>query len=448
MNDLSVLLLLAGALSAAAPVLAADDDVRCHRGAYRLNDGTIVDISPVSDAGKLRWRLVDGRSGLLTRNDNGGGWRSTLGWSERADGVTVAFGETCAAGTIRFDGQDGHKLQFDITDTTFAGNGVTLRGRLVLPRGEGKVPVAVQVHGSEDYSAVDLSYAQNLFPAHGVGVFVYDKRGTGESTGTYTQDFHLLSDDARAALLTAKKLAGERVAKIGFQGGSQAGWIAPLAASKTPPAQFVLVGYGLADTPLSEDRDQVMLDLRNAGYGDEVLAKAREVTDAAGVVVASRGARGWDEFAAVKAKYGQEPWWNAMKGEFTGALAQHTREQIEAMAPKMEKGTTWDYDPMPVLRKLDVPLLWILAGADLEAPPVETRRRLLALAKDGRPISVVEFPDTDHGILEFETGDDGSRTMTRYADGYFRLQIDWLKTGRLASPPYGNAQLLAISTRR
>src|SRR3546814_5124285 len=97
---------------------------------------------------------------------------------------------------------------------------------------------------------------QYLLPAQGVGVFVYDKRGTGRSTGSYTQDFHLLAGDARAALVEALRLAGERAGRFGFHGGSQAGWVAPLAASKTPQAQFVLVGYGMATGPLAEDRSE------------------------------------------------------------------------------------------------------------------------------------------------------------------------------------------------
>ncbi|PPJ44707.1 alpha/beta hydrolase, partial [Rhizobium sp. KAs_5_22] len=95
--------------------------------------------------------------------------------------------------------------------------------------------------------------------------FVYDKRGTGGSSGKYTQNFHELSDDAGAALREALRVGGARVGRIGYLGGSQGGWVAPLAASKTPQAQFVEVGFGLADGVLAEDRDQVVLDLRAAG---------------------------------------------------------------------------------------------------------------------------------------------------------------------------------------
>src|SRR3546814_16570997 len=87
---------------------------------------------------------------------------------------------------------------------------------------------------------------QYLLPEQGVGVFVYDKRGTGRSTGSYTQDFHLLAGDARAALVEALPLARERAGRLGFHGGSQAGWVAPLAASTQPGSEERSEGTAVA----------------------------------------------------------------------------------------------------------------------------------------------------------------------------------------------------------
>lgn len=427
------------ALVLSACTSARSPTIDCHIDAYRLADGTIVDIAPVSDPGRLRWRLPDGRTGRLAQAGDGT-WTSTLGWTDRPDGVRVEFGE-CGAGRIAYDGREGDRLQFDVTDTTFEGAGVTLAGRLVLPRGNGPTPIVVEVHGSEDYSALVFNNRQRMFPAHGIGVFVYDKRGTGGSSGRYTQDFELLASDAVAALREARRLAGARAGRVGFGGGSQAGWVAPLAASKTK-AVFVAIGYGLADSPLAEDRDEVMRELRAAGHGPEVLAKAREVTDATGEVIASGFKQGFDRLDAVREKYEGEPWWQDLGGEFTGELVQHSALALRLVGPMYDQGTSWRYDTMPTLRGLQAPQLWVLAGADSSAPPEETRRRLLALAAEGRPITVAEFPDTDHGIVEFETAADGTRIETRVADGYFRLLVDWITNGRLDHAPYGKAKLL------
>lgn len=447
--------ILFAATAGAAEKTAAPD---CHAGAYRLDNGSIVDVMP-AQPGTLRWRRLNGRTGQLTWQD--GSWRSTLGWTGRPNGTTVSFGG-CGEGRIVFDGQPGRALQFDVTNTTFVSHGLTLRGRLVLPRGEGPVPIVVEVHGSENYSGVDRYHVQNMFPANGIGVFVYDKRGTGGSQGKYTQDFDVLSDDAVAAMAHAYQLAGRRVSRIGFHGGSQAGWVAPLAASKSAQAQFVAVNFGMAVTPLDEDSGQVELDLRKAGYGNDVVAASREITDAAAEVVTSHGQRGWERVEQAKAKYAREPWWPKIQGEFTGTIIHHTRQEIEAKAAELDQGTSWTYDPMPVLRNLGKPQLWVLAGADREAPPAETRRRLRKLANEGVDLTLAEFPNTDHGIYEFETQPNGERVETRAAEGYYRMQIDWIKTGRIRagqtnagqvmlgrwkSRPYGNAEILALSTR-
>jgi len=441
---LSAALFAAAAVHAAesqpAPAAGKGPDLSCHVGAYRLDDGRALALGRIDDPAALRWRLLDGRTGKLTNKD--GALVSTLGWSDRADGVKVELGG-CGEGIV-FDGHRGERLKFDIVETTFEGAGVKLRGRLVLPAGQDKVPVAVMVHGSENYSGVDLYYQQHLFPAEGVGVFVYDKRGTGGSSGKYTQNFHQLSDDAGAALREALRAGGARVGRIGFLGGSQGGWVAPLAASKTPQAQFVEVGFGLADGVLAEDRDQVVLDLRAAGFGDATtLRKARELTDATGLIASTDGKRGWKELDAVRAKYAKEPWWKAVKGEYSGLIANHTPAEVAAEAAKYDYEVSWDYDPMPVLRTLKTPQLWMLGGDDIEAPSEETQKRLTALGRAGRPITSVVFPQADHGILEFEKDAKGERQHTRTAEGYVRMQLDWIKRGTLDGWPYGSAKQLA-----
>ncbi|BDU18443.1 alpha/beta hydrolase family protein [Lysobacter auxotrophicus] len=416
-----------------------DPRMACHVGVYRLDDGRLVDIAPMSEPG-LRWRAMDGRTGKIVQ-DAAGNWSGTVGWSDHADKTPVSLG-TCEKPAMTFEGQRGTKLEFEAVETRFQGNGETLAGRLVMPPGDGPVPIAVMVHGSEGYSARTFNAFQRIFPAQGIGVFVYDKRGSGDSTGRYTQDFHLLADDAAAALKEARRLAGKRAGRVGFSGGSQAGWIEPLAAQRSDP-DFVAVSYGLADSPLAEDRDQVQLDLIKAGFSGDALAKAREVTDATGEVIASGFKDGYDRLEALKAKYGKEPWWGAMQGEFTGDIVRHSPTMLRLVGPFHDEGTTWRHDPMPPLRAVKVPLLWILAGADKEAPPEETRRRLLSVAKTNPNVEVVEFPGTDHGIIEFETAADGERTSLRYADGYYAMLVDWIRDGALKPVAYGNAERLA-----
>ena len=431
--------LVASAAASAQP--AADAAPACHVATYRLADGRLVDVAP-EGAESLRWRMLDGRVGRLGRA--GDGWASTLGWTSDPDGVAVSFGP-CGSGRIAFAGVAGQAVPLEIRETRFTSGGQTLAGRLVLPRGRGRVPVMVVGHGSEKSSALVNVFRQRLYPASGVGVFVFDKRGTGSSTGAYTQDFEVLAGDAAAAMREARRMAGARGSRFGFQGGSQAGWILPLAASKAP-ADFVIVGYGVAASPLVEDRTETMQDLAAAGWGPEVFAKAREVTDATGAVIASRFTSGYDRFNAVVAKYRGEPWFKDLKGEFTGEMVQATEAQLRVIGPQRDEGTSWDFDAVGSLRRLNTPLLWMIAGADTEGAGEETKETLLGLKAEGRPITILDFPNTEHGIHEFRLSSSGVREETRYAPGYFPAELDFARRGRL-SGRYQGAQLLGAKRR-
>jgi hypothetical protein len=211
---------------------------------------------------------------------------------------------------------------------------------------------------------------------------------------------------------------------VGFEGGSQAGWIEPLAAGKAD-ADFVVVGYGLAESPLAEDREEVFDDLRRAGFGDEVIARAREITDATGRVMASDFKDGFDELDAVRAKYEKEPWYPKIKGEFTGDFLSTPNWLIKLIGPWLDVGTSWDYDPVPALRAYEKPHLWLLAGRDSSAPSANTLRILREVQATRPNLDVVMFPTADHGIIEFEEKG-GEREHTRFSEGYFRLIADWI----------------------
>jgi pimeloyl-ACP methyl ester carboxylesterase len=416
---------------------AADDLVGdCHIGAYRLGDGSLVDIG-ATDGPHLRWRREDGTTGALTRQPDGT-WTGTLGWTGRPDHTRVRFSQ-CAAGKITFDGVAGSRIPFDITNTRFQGAGVTLAGRLVLPKGHARVPIVVLVHGSEHFSALDFYDLQRMFPAMGIGVFVYDKRGTGASGGTYTQDYLLLADDAIAAVHEAKRLAGKRAGRIGYQAGSQGGWVAPLAA-KISPVDFVIVGFGLAVSPLEEDREAIAYDMQRNGYGPDVMAKAMQVADATAAILLSNFRSGYDKLEALKQRYGKEPWFKHVHGDVTFALLAMTPAQLKQQGPVLLAGVPCQYDPMPVLRNLATPQLWILGGEDADAPSAETIRRLRGLQQSGRPIALAVFPHAEHGIYEFESKPDGTRVDTRNSAGYFDMMRDYILDGTLHGT-YGEAVL-------
>ena len=410
----------------------------CHVGAYRLADSSIVDIAP-SEEDRLRWRKLDGTTGWLRKSEDDR-WTSTYGWTDRSDGKQVSF-SACDTAKIQFAGVSGRRIDFDVTETTFHSRDVDLAGRLILPKSHGRVPLVVLMHGAEPDSARDFNPLQRIFPAQGVGAFVYDKRGTGASQGQYTQDFGVLADDAVAAMREARRIAGGRVGRTGFQGGSQGGWVEPIAATRIP-VDFVIVSFGLAVTVIDEDQEEVALEMRLKGHNAEEISKALEVADAAEAVISSAFTQGFERFDVVRAKYRNEPWYKDVHGNYTYMLLPYTADELREKGKQYVFGTPWHYDPMPTLRAVQAPQLWVLGEDDLESPSAETSRRLQSLIQAGRPITLALYPHVEHGMTEYEVGPDGARVSTRYAAGYFVMLRDFAATGRLRGP-YGASVITA-----
>jgi pimeloyl-ACP methyl ester carboxylesterase len=203
----------------------------------------------------------------------------------------------------------------------------------------------------------------------------------------------------------------------------------------------VIVGFGLAVSPLDEDREAIALDMARQGYGPDVLAKAMKVADATAAIMRSDFREGYDRLDAVRKEYAGEAWFKHVHGDFSFFLLGTPTATLREKGPALLAGVPADYDPMPVLRNLDTPQLWILAADDHDAPSAETERRLRALQAKGKPITVAVFPNTEHGIYEFETKPDGTRVNTRNPEGYFAMMRDFIVHGRLDSRRYGTSTI-------
>lgn len=133
-----------------------------------------------------------------------------------------------------------------VDEVTFVSHGATLPGSIVWPEGRPVIAGVVFIHGSGE-QARNLAIARR-FADGGIAALVYDKRGVGRSGGVYEgqqsvagMNIALLADDAIAALEALAKRPGVNDAPLGLAGISQAGWIAPLAATKTDRADFLLL---------------------------------------------------------------------------------------------------------------------------------------------------------------------------------------------------------------
>jgi len=124
--------------------------------------------------------------------------------------------------------------------------GVVLAGTLYLPEGQSKgpYPVAVLITGHGPGGRGAYSEIIKRLTADGIAALEYDKRGTGQSTGTFEEDSYRLAADAAAAVRSMRHrpdIVGSRIALVGHSGG---GVIAAAVAAADPKIAAVVTLAG------------------------------------------------------------------------------------------------------------------------------------------------------------------------------------------------------------
>jgi dienelactone hydrolase len=264
--------------------------------------------------------------------------------------------------------------QFEVR---FPSRGATLSGTLTLPTGSGPSPAVAFVHGSGATKRAYLPELSAMLVHDGVAVLNYDKRGIGQSGGTYPGEsatpeaIDVLARDAEAAVRFLAAQPEINPARVGLAGHSQAGWIMPLAASRETAVHFLLTFSGPTVTAFENDVYQNL-----AGEGD----RPQTLSDA----------------------------------------------QIDAEVLRQGPG---GFDPMPSIRSLHIPALWLFGGLDKQIPTRLSVQRLDPLLRDGRhDFEVAVFPNANHALVETTSGLTSEMLKSdRFAPGLFARVGAWLR---------------------
>jgi dienelactone hydrolase len=257
-------------------------------------------------------------------------------------------------------------------EVTFRNGEVLLAGTLVLPERPGRYPAVVLTHGAGPQSRLHESSNAVWLARHGIAAVVYDKRGVGASTGEWeTASLHDLARDAVAAVAVAA--AHPEVTSVGIYGYSQGGWIAPLAATLEPRVSFVVAGGVAAVDPMRQTIHHRTQVARQEGFGADV--QERIATLWQHLYDSSFGRRERAAAAAEIAAARGEPWFAA--SGLPELDAQPTPESVREFLA---------FDPLPVWRRLRIPV-WLFWGADdIHVPVAESRARVAAaLVEGGNP---------------------------------------------------------------
>ncbi|MGC3980430.1 MAG: prolyl oligopeptidase family serine peptidase [Steroidobacteraceae bacterium] len=223
--------------------------------------------------------------------------------------------------TVRFDNQDVH-----------------LVGTLYLPEKPGKYPGMVILSASAPTPRSSDRILALPFVRRGFAVLAFDRRGIGESTGSWDavspdappRDLEPYASDAAAALEFLRKHSEIRPDAVGFIGMSKGGEYAPRAAVLSGHAAYLLTISASPATDYSIASFQMGFDTR----------------------------------------------------------------------PYLLSNGYKDFDPMTSLRALGIPSLWMLAGNDKAMPNDVTISLLDELRKSRKDVEYRVIPGASHGLID------------------------------------------------
>jgi uncharacterized protein len=248
---------------------------------------------------------------------------------------------------------------------------------LTIPPGSGRRPGLTFAHGSgmapRAFNSITALYANQL----GLVTLSCDKRGIAQSGGRYPGEFpseQAVDQYARDVAAQARFLAAQPEVdpnRVGVAGASQAGWIMPRAAVREPRIRFLI---GLVSPTLTQGEADLWADLNDQGRTPP------------------------------------------------------TRSE-EAMEAEVRRTGPSGVDPMPSIRAMRIPAIWLFGAKDRTVPSRLCVERLDPVAREpGRDFMYVNFPGGTHGLIKTENGllAEAARS-SRFVDGLYPTMRDWLR---------------------
>jgi uncharacterized protein len=283
---------------------------------------------------------------------------------------------------------------------TFANGNITLAGTLVLPAGAEKHPAVVLFHGSAPQTR-DLSTA-HWFAEQGLVALAYDKRGAGQSTGDFRAvPFMDLADDGLAAIAYLKSRPEIDAKRIGVWGLSQGGWLGPLAASRSADVAFVIAVSGPGVSPGEQMIFYYANELRTQGLSESDVRQATTLRREIWTYMES--GQNYQRTKADLEHSRAKPWFETAKAQQDnsfGPLPPPTERTKPSGRNQLWFGHEAVYDPLPALRALHVPTLFLFGDQDQLVPVPESIAILRRVqAEDPRHnFTIRELPNDDHGM--------------------------------------------------
>jgi len=404
LRRLLALLLVLAAPPAGWAASAASSQVDGHwEGVMDRNGATMavrLDFSSEAGTTSLRfssdlWGVMDWPAGVATYAPPKlqfalEGDRGAVVFEGEVSGENVTGGFTGSEGKGRFALHRGAlaPAPYARENVTFHNGGVTLCGTLLMPRTPGPHPAIVLVHGSQAQTRWGTPFfVADRFARRGVAALVYDKRGSGASSGDWkTAAYEDIAEDALAGVHLLQQRPDIRPAQVGAYGHSEGGAMVALMAARSRDVAFIISADGTTGPSYKQDLFRVRRIIEANGFSPAEITKAMAFYSM--WLQVARSGRGRGQLESEIPKVQQDKWFDLVAPPPPGHWA-WTEYRKRA-----------DFDSLPSWTRVRVPVLLAYGELDENVPAAESIERIdQALRAAGNPdYTEILAPRAQHNL--------------------------------------------------
>ncbi len=276
---------------------------------------------------------------------------------------------------------------------TFSEGNYQLDGRLLLPDTLGRHPVILNIWGSGPTRmehVIENSEILSMFTEKGYAVLLYDKPGSGASSGRLSEKqlFHDRARIARAALDKLKKSRHVNPERIGLYGSSQAAYVMSLLLENQQDLSFVVCWSCPMENSINQTAYQIQEFLLCAG-------RDRKMAEHAGrAYINSRLAMDYGAYLQYAALLNQI---SEVRDELGwGGIAPR-----EAWKP-LDRDSGEFLDPARAFRQVSIPVLALYGTLDKNIDPHQAVGFLES--QQNEHLQTAWIPGADHNMMTGGTG--------------------------------------------
>jgi dienelactone hydrolase len=341
------------------------------------------------------------------------------------DDITGTFTDDGAKGDFTLRRTAPTVLPYDFVDIRFHNGGITLAGTLCIPRSLRRHPAVVLLQGSGGETRWGTNrFIADRFARLGIAALVYDKRGSGHSSGDWkSSSYDDLANDALAGIDLLASRPDIDPKRIGLHGHSEGGIIAPIAAIQaSSKVAFIVAEDTVAGLVRDQDVYRVSHAIREAGFTESEIQHA--MTMYVLMLDVACGRKSYRELEIASRPVRDQKWyeWLAIPPEDS---------YLWSWYPKIG-----NLDTLVFWKQVHVPVLLVYGELDQLVPVEESIARIEASLDAAKtPFTAIIVPAAQHN-LTVRPGQDGPFFWWKSAPGLIDLVVAWVqqRTSESGSP--------------